>query len=382
MSLIFLLFTYHHVFFGAFTGSVLVVPNDRPLVWELYGDLNIGLLENVQFRNTGDTLCKGAPDILNLQRTEIVLMTIDQLNARDDLLPNITLGFVALDACRGPKGAVARSVYFIPDHLPCGTTTTTTNSSDTTCERSGTATPQDPDIDSLIEAQKHYDVVGVLGPGWSSEAVPVASLYNVFQIPMISGSATSDELSDKNRYEFFSRVCPPDRFLADAIVDVLFHFDWTYIIVLYSEGSYGENLAKQLDKKLKGSGLCFAISYRISSVADDAEYEELAEKLAEEKNSRIIVSFMDTFDIEHVMVRLRPKVPKNPFIYLAGDWFQTVYSKPHADMSEGSMFLNTLPVDIPGFEAKFVDRMPWDEPVNPWLVRFWEHAFQCSWDVG
>jgi hypothetical protein len=61
------------------------------------------------------------------------------------------------------------------------------------------------------------------------------------QIPQISYASTAPELSDNNRYDFFSRVVPPDSYQAQAMVDIVKAMGWNYVSTLASEGSYGES---------------------------------------------------------------------------------------------------------------------------------------------
>ncbi|KAL4824429.1 hypothetical protein H8958_020620 [Nasalis larvatus] len=72
-----------------------------------------------------------------------------------------------------------------------------------------------------------------------------ARLFNlvlccVLKIPQISYASTAPELSDDRRYDFFSRVVPPDSFQAQAMVDIVKALGWNYVSTLASEGSYGE----------------------------------------------------------------------------------------------------------------------------------------------
>nr|XP_019963625.1 PREDICTED: metabotropic glutamate receptor 7-like [Paralichthys olivaceus] len=60
------------------------------------------------------------------------------------------------------------------------------------------------------------------------------------QIPQISYASTAPELSDDRRYDFFSRVVPPDSFQAQAMVDIVQAMGWNYVSTVASEGSYGE----------------------------------------------------------------------------------------------------------------------------------------------
>ncbi|CAB1353190.1 unnamed protein product [Coregonus sp. 'balchen'] len=71
-------------------------------------------------------------------------------------------------------------------------------------------------------------------------------------IPQISYASTAPELSDDRRYDFFSRVVPPDSFQAQAMVDIVKAMGWTYISTVASEGSYGEkgvNAFQQLSRE-------------------------------------------------------------------------------------------------------------------------------------
>lgn len=61
------------------------------------------------------------------------------------------------------------------------------------------------------------------------------------QIPQISYASTAPELSDNSRYDFFSRVVPPDSYQAQAMMDIVTAMEWNYVSTLASEGNYGES---------------------------------------------------------------------------------------------------------------------------------------------
>lgn len=58
-------------------------------------------------------------------------------------------------------------------------------------------------------AAQHFDVVGVIGPELNSQALPVSRILESVKIPVLSFSATNDDLS-KNPY--FLRTASPDRY--------------------------------------------------------------------------------------------------------------------------------------------------------------------------
>ncbi|KAM7415358.1 hypothetical protein PAMA_019944 [Pampus argenteus] len=63
----------------------------------------------------------------------------------------------------------------------------------------------------------------------------------LFKIPQISYASTAPELSDNARYDFFSRVVPPDSYQAQAMLDIVTAMGWNYVSTLASEGNYGES---------------------------------------------------------------------------------------------------------------------------------------------
>ena len=67
--------------------------------------------------------------------------------------------------------------------------------------------------------------------------------FFLIQIPQLSYASTSTELSDKSRFEYFSRVVPPDNFQAQAIVEVVKALGWKYVSTVAVEGDYGEKVS-------------------------------------------------------------------------------------------------------------------------------------------
>ena len=76
----------------------------------------------------------------------------------------------------------------------------------------------------------------------------------MFQIPQVSYASTGIELSDKSRFGYFSRVVPPDTYQAQALVDVVQKFGWTYVSTVADEGNYGEKGIAEFENLAQKSG--------------------------------------------------------------------------------------------------------------------------------
>ena len=108
----------------------------------------------------------------------------------------------------------------------------------------------------LIELQNHL-VSEMFWPSHVSFIILlIAAFLLYFQIPQISYASTGIELSDKGRFEYFSRVVPPDNYQAQALVDVVRTFNWSYVVTLADEGNYGEKGIAAFEELAKKSGGC------------------------------------------------------------------------------------------------------------------------------
>lgn len=58
----------------------------------------------------------------------------------------------------------------------------------------------------------------------------------LFQVSYFS---TSPELSNKQRFEYFTRTIPSDLYQVKAMVDIVKLLKWSYISIIYEESNYG-----------------------------------------------------------------------------------------------------------------------------------------------
>jgi hypothetical protein len=61
----------------------------------------------------------------------------------------------------------------------------------------------------------------------------------------VSFFSTSPELSNKQRFEFFSRTIPSDHYQVKAMVAIVKKMQWSYVSIIYEESNYGIKVRRE-----------------------------------------------------------------------------------------------------------------------------------------
>lgn len=89
---------------------------------------------------------------------------------------------------------------------------------------------------SSVMKESRGPLIGVVGPGSSSDALQVQNLLQLFNVPQVGYSTTSKDLSDKSRFNYFLRVVPADCYQAQVMLDIVRYFNWTYVSAVNTDG--------------------------------------------------------------------------------------------------------------------------------------------------
>ncbi|XP_006859404.1 PREDICTED: metabotropic glutamate receptor 8-like [Chrysochloris asiatica] len=250
----------------------------------LDGDIILGGLFPVHAKGERGVPCGELKKEKGIHRLEAMLYAIDQINKDPDLLSNITLGVRILDTCSRDTYALEQSLTFVQALIE-------KDAFDVKCANG------DPPIFT-----KPDKISGVIGAAASSVSIMVANILRLFKIPQISYASTAPELSDNTRYDFFSRVVPPDSYQAQAMVDIVTALGWNYVSTLASEGNYGESGVEaftQISREI--GGVCIAQSQKIPREPRPGEFEKIIKRLLETPNARAVIMFANEDDIRRIL---------------------------------------------------------------------------------
>ena len=331
------------------------------------GQLNIGAILPIHEFDEDRSCGSKLRDPRAVQEAEAIVYAIDKINNDPSLLPNVTLGFVILDNCAKDTTALAQVMHFMPLKQ---------NRHDVS-----SFTRLEAENQSLFSMKVFYDVIGVLGAKSSKSSIMIAPILELFKIPQISPTSSSDLLSDSSRYPYFFRIVTPDRFQVRAIVDIISHFRWTYISIIYSGGGYGREGAKLLQKLVQRKGTCVATSTEVSQSAQIDRYDHVIRKLRRNPMARAVVLFTDIEEARGVLDAAKRVGASKEFIWIGSDGLGLNLDslKGREKQLIGSLTIKSYTGQVPDFHSYFESLNPRHDVPNPWFKEMWNDSFNCSY---
>ncbi|KAA0714351.1 Metabotropic glutamate receptor 7 [Triplophysa tibetana] len=327
------------------------------------GDITLGGLFPVHARGPAGVPCGEIKKEKGIHRMEAMLYALDQINSDPELLPNITLGARILDTCSRDTYALEQSLTFVQALIQKDT-------SDIRCSNG-----------ELPIIRKPERVVGVIGASGSSVSIMVANVLRLFEIPQISYASTAPELSDNNRYDFFSRVVPPDSYQAQAMVDIVKALGWNYVSTLASEGNYGESgVDAFVQISREAGGLCIAQSLKIPREPKLGEFDKIIRRLMETPNARGVIIFAHEDDIKQVLEAAKKSNLTGHFKFVGSDSWGAKSSPilDQEEVAEGAVTILPKRASVEGFDLYFTSRSLENNRRNIWFAEFWEDDFRCK----
>ncbi|XP_051562392.1 metabotropic glutamate receptor 4-like [Myxocyprinus asiaticus] len=327
------------------------------------GDISLGGLFPVHSRGHEGKPCGELKKEKGIHRLEAMLFALDRINNDHELLPNITLGARILDTCSRDTHALEQSLTFVQALIE-------KDGTDVKCQGGGSPIITKPER-----------VVGVIGASSSSVSIMVANILRLFKIPQVSYASTAPELSDNTRYDFFSRVVPPDTYQAQAMVDIVRAMRWNYVSTVASEGNYGESGVDAFIQKSREDGsVCISQSVKIPREPKPGEFDKIIQRLGENPNARVVIIFANEDDIRRLLQAAKKANQTGHFLWVGSDsWGSKISPVLHQEeMAEGAVTILPKRQSIRGFDRYFTSRTLENNRRNIWFAEFWENNFNCK----
>ena len=234
--------------------------------------------------------CEGSK-FIDLERLEAMMFAIDRINDDETLLPNMAIGYDVRDTCNHEIIGITEALNI---YLRAG------NSS--------------------------APLLGIVGPDSNHVTLPIVNLFDFFEIPMVSYASTSAILSNKNLFEYFLRTIPSSTLQAHAMVDLISHFGWEYVSVIFTDDyEYGHPGYDAFIDRAMQHKICLDVKIGITPLEESRDYAEFSEnvaiavsKLLSSKAS-VVVVFTDELTVCTLFNELAKANSTRKFNWIASD---------------------------------------------------------------
>ena len=302
---------------------------------------------------------------LGVQRMEAMIFAVEKINNDSTLLPGLRLGYEIRDTCTQENRALEESLTYI--------------------------------IAALRPVQGNdnasHPVAGVVGAASSGISIAVAKLLRLFHVPQISYGSTAKFLSDKTRFDYFFRTVPPDLFQAQVMTDLIVMYNWTQVIAINSEDTYGREGVRGLIETLEATNInsstirCISVQIEISpNGASEDDFDAAIDKIEKPwvRNASVIVIFGQLSVARGIMqaVMRRKEVDKGfanrSLTFIGSDAWGDQLEAQYREVAHG--MLSVLPVynESVEFNKYMEKKKPVIDTQDWWFPEYWESVFNCS----
>ncbi|XP_067245224.1 extracellular calcium-sensing receptor-like isoform X1 [Chanodichthys erythropterus] len=292
----------------------------------------------------------------SFQQALTMVFAINEINNNPHLLPNITLGYQIYDNCLRLEVAFRGATALV----------------------SGTE-----ETFSDLNCKGPPPVIGIIGDPGSTHSIAISSVLGLFRLPMISYYATCSCLSDRKKYPSFFRTIPSDAFQVRAMVQILRHFGWTWVGLLYSDDDYGIYAAQSFHQEMQRFGHCVAFS-EILPYDNNPRDNQRITGVIHTSTARVVVVFSDPSLLIPLMNEaMLQNMTGRQWIASEAWATSTVFNTPRfLPFLGGTLGIAIRRGEIEGLHDFLLHLRPNNDQRNIIVRIFWENMFGCSFETG
>ncbi|XP_030621112.1 extracellular calcium-sensing receptor [Chanos chanos] len=278
-------------------------------------------------------------------------LAVDQINQREDLLPNHTLGYKIFDSCAYPL----------------------------TGQRAALAVLNGPAEVNSPMCSGSSPLLAIVGESGSAQSIVVSRILRPFRIPMISYFSSCSCLSNRREFPTFFRVIPSDDYQVKAIAQLLLRLNWTWVGVVRGDHEYGRFALQGLLRELEGTGICVAYQEMIPLLYNRQKALEIIHVM-NSSSARVVVVFSAEGELTPF---LRDYMEQNVtgIQWIASEAWVTASvftGSEYYPFLGGTIGFGIRQGQIPGLRDYLMTVNPVTYPSNPLVKKLWETLYDCS----
>ncbi|CAF0958034.1 unnamed protein product [Didymodactylos carnosus] len=295
--------------------------------------------------------CGDIREDYGIHRVEGTFWILDQINANQSILPNITLGYQIRDSCWYAPVALEQTIEFIGNSVLA-------------------------DNGQISRSR----LAAIIGPGDSSITMQVHNILQLFEMPQIGYSATAKQLSDKEKFKYFMRVIASDTQQAQAIVDIIRQFKWSYVVTIGTEGDYGRGGVEAI-RRLLHDDVCIGADLTMPIGANVTVAKQLIRQIIRKApRAQVLVCFCLDHSISPLLQAIKDLNYTQRFVILGSDaWADRLNVIPNntESVALGAITIKARSLRVPGFEQYFRSLHVNANKRNIWFQEYWQQKFRC-----
>uniref|UniRef100_A0A8C2C889 G-protein coupled receptors family 3 profile domain-containing protein n=1 Tax=Cyprinus carpio TaxID=7962 RepID=A0A8C2C889_CYPCA len=287
-----------------------------------------------------------------LRWMQTMIFAVREINQRQDLLPNLSLGYHIRDSGDDIPVSVKRSLLLVNGQPERG--------SGQSCE----------------DIQKQPSPV-IVGDAASGVSMAVLRTLGPFKIPLVSYFASCSCLSNKREFPAFMRTMPSDLFQIKALVKLVHYFQWTWVGVIGVESDYARFAIQLFLKESETFNICPAYVHFYPVVLMQDAVEELV-NILKSSFATVIVNFSGESELHSILKECRRQNVTH-LQWIASEAWAT--SKAlwgnFGDLLKGTLGFAIRRADIPHL-GSYLRRVNYSvAQKSQFLSEFWEETFRC-----
>ena len=221
---------------------------------------------------------------------------------------------------------------------------------------------------------------GLIGPPTSDESILCSPVLEIFGRPVISYYATSMDLENRGKYGNFFRTVPSDRYQVFALLDIVRHFNWTYISTVNSHGNYGQRETDYFISMAVENRICIAVRSVLPEKPTSMDYTNSIKELMSDKKSKVVILITTAEDTKGLFSAAKKfGIKRGRFVWISStSWgMHTSLTSGLEDTANGALILNYDHLQDYGFRKYFLN-LSYLNTKYVWFREFWEDVFNCT----
>ncbi|KAM4742052.1 extracellular calcium-sensing receptor-like [Anableps anableps] len=279
-----------------------------------------------------------------LKFARTMIFTVEEINRDPFLLPGLRLGYKLYNGC-GTENLIRAAIEAINgnDPLACSSQT-----------------------------------LAVLGHSSSGVSDDINTIISAVSVPQISHLSTCACLSDKIRYPTFFRTVPSDRFQITALVQLMKYFDWRWVGIINSMGTYAEEGANDFVKEAQKEGIC--VEYSKVYLKTSSSRLRTIIKTLQKSSSKVVLMFMSLSYAKSFLSKIEAHNITGKQWVGSESWISHTYlaSADRKHILHGAIGYALPQVSIPGLGEFLLSLKPSNKSHSDLIKAIWEDFFDCS----